>query len=876
MRYLVSIALILLFNSQYFAQDDNCWKCLISLETESDDPIDFCKAAIQKTDNEHEVQLAKYALAIHQMRAKQFDQALETLKNVKIGGVFFPSIIQGLKGDCLSELGKPKDAMKRYESAALNNANQLTSPYYLMKAYRCAKELGLVDEASKYIRTIREHFPRFSAMLQLEKYDVYDGETKLLELEFKEFSQPKSMGIGTIGGESVNPEHFNEAVSIANENARRMALQQGQDWEPVDETLVWKSFVEGELLESEYQKAYIKVDDDELMAFITATDGFPVLPDIRGTFVNRATGEFDREMLLKRIRDMQTSPEPAIRQGWEEAKDYYRERRIQEKYISLIEASRFLTSIELHQLQKEHQEHSISFVVNRYQEVEDDQTAVSEKDVKKFYDKHKHEGQYRNVMNSREIRFFDIPVNLSQEDSANFEAKMQKLIKDFEQTENDSLFVVNEGGPSSVYSSFLNFRNESDPKARPGFTYPDFLKRTFNSAKIGDVIGPYQDGDKVKIAKIISIKDKLMTVRHILISADENNPLVVAKAKKTTDSLMKLVTHDNFEQYVFKYSEDPGSNQRGGVYEDFIEGEMVKPFNDYSLNEPIGKIGYVQTAFGFHIMEVLDRKKGFVPNLAIITREMKPGQSTLDAAKKKTTTLLETLKSGLSRESTAEKKIALFETLATDEGYLTRPVNIQDGSPTLYGFTNPETENAILKLAFSKDVKVGDLISSPIAEAGRYTIVVVSAIRKEGVPGFNDVKQAMEHDYLMEQKQQLFIEQMQGKTLKGLVIGKPGKEIYETLINLNSPQISYAGFEPGIVGKVVQNLKEGQISKPLKGKTGVFVVRVDKTHPLEENGIVNGSYIPGNNFQPVDIKRALHAYYRVIDNRQLNRIGVRP
>ena len=36
---------------------------------------------------------------------------------------------------------------------------------------------------------------------------------------------------------------------------------------------------------------------------------------------------------------------------------------------------------------------------------------------------------------------------------------------------------------------------------------------------------------------------------------------------------------------------------------------MVKEFSDFAQNEAIGKIGMVQTNFGFHIIEVLDREE---------------------------------------------------------------------------------------------------------------------------------------------------------------------------------------------------------------------------------------------------------------------------
>jgi peptidyl-prolyl cis-trans isomerase D len=39
---------------------------------------------------------------------------------------------------------------------------------------------------------------------------------------------------------------------------------------------------------------------------------------------------------------------------------------------------------------------------------------------------------------------------------------------------------------------------------------------------------------------------------------------------------------------------------------------MVKPFNDFVFNNGIGKVGLVETDFGFHIIKLLINKMEFV------------------------------------------------------------------------------------------------------------------------------------------------------------------------------------------------------------------------------------------------------------------------
>jgi len=41
-------------------------------------------------------------------------------------------------------------------------------------------------------------------------------------------------------------------------------------------------------------------------------------------------------------------------------------------------------------------------------------------------------------------------------------------------------------------------------------------------------------------------------------------------------------------------SDDQGSKQNGGVYDNVAPNQMVKPFNDFLFNNPVGKTGVVK------------------------------------------------------------------------------------------------------------------------------------------------------------------------------------------------------------------------------------------------------------------------------------------
>ena len=106
-------------------------------------------------------------------------------------------------------------------------------------------------------------------------------------------------------------------------------------------------------------------------------------------------------------------------------------------------------------------------------------------------------------------------------------------------------------------------------------------------------------------------EDKTASVRHILLLTQEKNDSEKKEIlKKMEDILARARKGEDFAELAKKYSEDPGSKENGGLYEDFGRGQMVKPFEDAAFSVPSGKISdIVETRHGYHILKVIDRKK---------------------------------------------------------------------------------------------------------------------------------------------------------------------------------------------------------------------------------------------------------------------------
>jgi parvulin-like peptidyl-prolyl isomerase len=111
------------------------------------------------------------------------------------------------------------------------------------------------------------------------------------------------------------------------------------------------------------------------------------------------------------------------------------------------------------------------------------------------------------------------------------------------------------------------------------------------------------DKDRASYDKPAQIK-----VSHILFRVTDRNQEPVAQAKARI-ALAKLADGDKFEDVARKYSEDPGSAERGGDLGYVSRGTLVKEFEEVAWTLKPGQVsGVVKTQFGLHIIKLYDIK----------------------------------------------------------------------------------------------------------------------------------------------------------------------------------------------------------------------------------------------------------------------------
>ncbi|MEO7910751.1 MAG: peptidylprolyl isomerase [Roseiflexaceae bacterium] len=105
------------------------------------------------------------------------------------------------------------------------------------------------------------------------------------------------------------------------------------------------------------------------------------------------------------------------------------------------------------------------------------------------------------------------------------------------------------------------------------------------------------------------------TVAHILIGvpAGADAATDAAALAKAKDIIARLDKGEKFEDLAKQFSEDPGSKDKGGIYEDVAQGQMVAEFDkamfqDLQPGETTKEP--VKTQFGYHVMRLISRSEG--------------------------------------------------------------------------------------------------------------------------------------------------------------------------------------------------------------------------------------------------------------------------
>lgn len=606
---------------------------------------------------------------------------------------------------------------------------------------------------------------------------------------------------GTINGIDIPFEDFRTKVDNATKGQQPMTIMQATG-------RVWDQEVNRVLQQEQYEKIGLRISDDQLINVFKEDPQFSQMPQVLN-----AAGKFDKG----KFNEFVTSIKNSTPERWQQWLDYEKQATtfaVEQMYSTMLRSAYYTTQAEgKFAYELENNKATIDFVSIPYTTIEDKKVALTDAEVtahmKKNEDKYKAE-------ESREIEFVTVEDKPSSEDEKEVKDRVNGLLNPI--ADNPGTTTVNEAKEGfRNASNLIEFVNlNSDIKYDSTYVAKKDLpaehqEALFNIAP-GQVYGPYMFGNFYCITRSLGKKSNAnVKASHILLSykgaerATATRTKEEAQAKANELLAQATANPSSFPMLAFTNSDD-GSKQQGGDLGYFGKGQMTTKFENFAFGNPVGKIGLVETEFGFHIINVTDKQDAV--RLATIAQKIAASEKTSDANFTKASQF----------EIAANDKT--FETAAKNMKLTVSPVaKLLVLDENIQGINTPQRD--IVRWAF--EAKEDDIKRFNITSG--HVIARLKKVNEAGLLPIEEAKIAFGTKLLNEKKAVLIREKMKGATLEAIAksTGSPIKEAKD--INAAYSNIETVGQEPKVAGKAF-SAKIGTVSEAIDGMSGVFKIKV--------------------------------------------------
>ena len=626
--------------------------------------------------------------------------------------------------------------------------------------------------------------------------------------------------------------------------------------------LVWNQALRNTIFDQEFEKLGIDAGKDQLEQIISSDEAVINNPN----FQNEA-GFFDFGIFTDYIAQMRIQ-EPAAYENWKAQEQSIIGVAKQRIYLDLIKASGGMTESEAKALYHfENDNINIEYVQVPFDIIPDSLVTVTDAEVKQYIKNHEQEYERAASRNLQFISFDEAPTEddlaairlrlegLKDERIAyNDVSKLTDTIEGFRMTKNIIDFVdrYSEIPFDSVYRPRGEYNNE----------YADILF----GLDVGEVFGPYRDGRFFKISRLLDRKENAsLRASHILIAFEgaTRAPATVTRAKEEArieaNRVLRLARrgNDNFEELAREYSDGPTKN-RGGDLGFFQEGQMATEFFNFVDKNRVGRIGLVETEFGFHIIRVTD--KDDLALIADVANEAIASDQTAN----------EVFRSATKFEMESND-LNDFIAVAEKNNYEVRPIKqvteLEENMPGLFN------QRQIVRWAFDDDTKVGDIKRFSLTAGGGYAVVQLTAANQKGLATVDEVGFQVRRKIIQDKKAALIKKQFQDiDSLETLAENEDLTLETASAINQKNPTLVGAGNEPYVVGAAFV-MEEGAVSELIQGELGLYKVKLLKKNiaeTLDDYQQYSKEYLRDASFTLLEnVFLALESYADIDDNRSL-------
>ena len=612
-----------------------------------------------------------------------------------------------------------------------------------------------------------------------------------------------SDAFGKINSKEISYQEFERIVSQQVDQMRQQNPEQDIDEATMNQIRdqVWNSLVSQSISQQAIDKYGITVSDKEILDWIYNRP--ETLPEpIKRNFMD-STGVFNAEFYQQAL-GMKT---PEATQFWQSVESYCRETLLSEKLQTILTEGVVIPESQV--LEKYKEENIIAdfdFVLLDLNTLTDTtQFAVTDSELKDYYESNKSEFKQNESVKLKYVLFSDAAT---ADDSSAMKREIESYAKDMKTAKlEDSTLIKLVNQNSSV-----PYKDEYQPSNKFKGAATTFL---FN-AKPGDVSDVLITDEGYQAIKFLDSKEGeniYVNATHVLVNFGTDTAAAKNKAQEIYN---RINNGEDIKVLAEQLSDDPSAKQNKGDLGWFTKGAMVKEFEEAAFGANVGTlVGPVKTNFGFHIIKVFGKeKKEF--KVAMINKPVVPSSRSKQLVKKKAEDFYYQLDKGQNLDSLAKENAIVVQT----SGEI-----VKDGQVPLAG-SNKKTIRSFF------ENKAG-FITEPVKVQGGYAIYESIEKKPEGYLNFDSVKVTMVKPKVINKKKYVILEGI-AKDLESKIANQDLfsiKEIapqytYETIdsfkVSVPNPKIG----QDYALSNEVMSMKPGEISKPIKGAKGYYIVKL--------------------------------------------------